>query len=133
MANKFEDVIRVSISAYDKGRALLPKQLGNIAVSHFKDSWRKQGFEDSFIKLWQKRKNNTDAGRATLVKSGRLRRSFTSEPTFNRVTVINDTPYGVYHNYGTKKLPQRRFMGKSQVLDEKSGVKIMRFMKTAFK
>lgn len=135
MGNSLAAVINVSINSYNRARVVLPKKLGNIAESHFKDNWRKQGFDDNTIKPWQARKSNKDnKGRAILVKSGRLRRSFdvlVQGP--NRVSVINDAPYGVYHNYGNpkKNLPQRKFMGRSRNLDEKSGVLIMRMIKGA--
>jgi phage gpG-like protein len=132
MVRRFEDAIKISISAYNRNRVALPQKLGNEAVNHFKDSWRIQGWNDNVTSPWKSRKK-TDAGRAILVKSGRLRRSFNMSPTLNRIVVINDTPYSVYHNYGTKRLPKRKFMGKSQTLDEKSGVLIMRMIKRALR
>jgi phage gpG-like protein len=119
MVDKFEKAITISLSSYQKNRALLPKRLGNEAVSHFKDNWKKQGYDDNGVTPWKQRKV-VDSGRAILVKTGRLRRSFNMYPTFNRVAVINDTPYSFYNNYGTNKLPQRKFMGRSHNLDIKS-------------
>jgi phage gpG-like protein len=145
MGSSFEQVIRVSASAYSKGRALLPKKLANEAINHFKDNWRKQGFDDNTVKPWKPRKGQirtgisrvakeTGYGRAILVKTGRLRRSFYQvQESINKVYVINDTPYSIYHNYGTRKMVQRKFMGKSRNLDEKSGVLIMRMIKSSFK
>lgn len=134
MASSFEQVIRISMNSYSRARVALPKRLGNEAVNHFKDNWRKQGFDDSTVKPWKSRKNNLDPGRAILVKTGRLRRSFNMlVQSVNRIFVENDAPYSVYNNYGTKRLPQRKFMGKSRNLDEKSGVLIMRMIKGALK
>ncbi len=138
MGNSLAKVIHFGADAYAKGRAQLPKKLGNEAINHFKDNWRKQGFDDNTVAPWKKRKNNLDPGRAILVGkgygAGRLRRSFNSVvQNSRRVLVINDTPYSVYHNYGTKRLPQRKFMGRSRNLDEKSGVLIMRMMKAALR
>lgn len=140
-SDSFAKVINVSIAAYTRGRATLPKKLGNAAESHFKDNWRKQGFDDSTVKPWKSRKNNIDPGRAILVGKanrggGRLRRSFASAvQSLNRITVTNFAPYSVYHNYGnpSRNLPQRKFMGRSRNLDEKSGVLIMRMIKSALK
>ena len=56
MSNKFEDAIKISIQAYARKRAELPKALGNDAVNHFKDNFRKQGFEDQTVKKWAPRK-----------------------------------------------------------------------------
>jgi phage gpG-like protein len=134
MGNSFEQVIRVSINNYSRGRAALPKRLGNEAVNHFKDNWRKQGFDNTTVQPWKSRKGGKDPGRAILVKTGRLRRSFNMiVQSISRVFVENDAPYGIHHNYGTKKMPQRKFMGKSQNLDEKSGVLIMRMIKAALR
>ena len=128
MGNKFEPIIMMDIQRYNAERATLTKKLGNESISHFKDNWKKHGYDDRVVNPWKQRKLK-DAGRAILVKSGRLRRSFNQFPTLNRTVVENDTPYGVYHNYGTTKLPQRKFMGRSRNLDEKCGVLIMRMMK----
>ncbi len=187
MNNSFSQTIRISLDSYNKGRITLPKKLGNAAINHFKDNWRKQGFDDSTVNPWKRRKGNKDPGRAILVKTGRLRRSFAmSVLNAQRIIVTNDTPYGVYHNYGysanmeastrasffktkikgdgflkmgkngkykmsyktktvelrgadrnigahTRVMPQRKFMGRSRNLDEKSGVLIMRMMKAALK
>lgn len=142
MVRKFEDAIKVSVNAYDSGRLRLPTKLGKDAVNHFKDSFRQQGFDDSFVTPWEQRKGQLnafnvskkgDAGRAILVKTGRLRRSFQVAAAFKQVYITNDTPYGIFHNEGTKKMPKRQFMGDSHTLNEKFGVTIMRFMKTAFK
>lgn len=133
MTRKFEDAIKISISRYARKRAELPKALGNDAMNHFKDNFRKQGYEDSVVKAWVPRKK-VDSGRAILVKSGRLRRSFAMTViSRNRIQVINDTPYSVYHNYGnpSRNLHKRQFMGKSRNLDEKAGVRIMRMIKGA--
>lgn len=145
MSAKFEDAIRISLDAYAKKRANLTKVLGNEAVNHFKDGWRKQGWDDNVVAPWKARKGQlrsgiaqvsrkSDSSRAILVKSGRLRRSFyMSVEGSHRVIVVNPTPYSVYHNYGTKRLPQRKFMGKSRNLDEKSGVLISRMIKSALR
>ena len=135
MVRKFSDAINISLKAYKRERNNLPKKLGNEAVNHFKDSWKLQGWNDNVTTRWKSRKNNKDPGRAILVGkgSGRLKRSFDYYPTHKRIMVINDVPYGVYHNYGTSRLPRRKFMGRSRTLDEKSGVLIMRMIKRALR
>lgn len=128
MASSFEQVIRVSIDSYNRGRMALPKRLGNEAVNHFKDNWRKQGFDDSVVTPWKKRKNNVDPGRAILVKTGRLRRSWdVFVQGLSRILVVNPTPYAERNN------KTRKFAGKSHNLDEKSGVLIMRMIKAALR
>lgn len=130
MVRKFEDAVKISIATYEKERALLPSKLGNEAMNHFKDSWRKQGFEDTYISPWKIRKNK-DRSRAILVKTGNLRRAFGMTTAIDRATITNDSPYGFYHNYGTNKLPMRKFMGFSRVLDNKSVDIIVKAIKRA--
>ncbi len=149
MSNSLEKVITVSLNSYNRSRALLPKKLANEAINHFKDNWRKQGFDDNMVKPWAKRKGQLtgfsvtkkgkwgrDNSRAILVKKGTLKKNFFyTVEGLNRAKVVNPTPYGVYHNYGnpSRNLPQRKFMGRSRNLDEKSGVLIMRMIKSALK
>lgn len=181
MSNSFAQTIKVSIDSYNRGRSVLPKKLANEAINHFKDNFRKQGFDDNVVSPWKPRKKR-DSGRAILVKTGRLKRDWSSIQQPNRATVINNTPYGSIHNYGGKiekkassmvlnfrnrdndwnkktgryntgtrfsksrtahysqkvnigahsiGMPQRKFMGKSRNLDEKSGVLISRMIKSA--
>lgn len=155
MVDKFEDAIKISISSYTRARAALPKKLGNEAVNFFKDSWRKQGWDDGRIIPWKPRKGEIRSGIAKISKksasgrdilvgkgSGVLRRSFDYFPSRNRVLVINDRVYSNIHNYGLMgrawgkypfKMTQRKFMGKSRTLDYKSGVLISRMIKGALR
>ena len=133
--DKFSKAINISLNAYKRERNNLPKKLGNEAVNHFKDSWKLQGWNDNITTRWDKRKRETrkTRGRAVLVRKGDLKKNFDYYPTFKRIMVINDTPYGIYHNEGRGRLPQRKFMGRSRTLDEKSGVLIMRMIKRALR
>jgi len=132
MSQKFEDAIKEGIRNYARSRAGLPRLIANTSVNHFKDNWRKQGFDDATVHPWEPRKNR-DSGRAILVKSGRLRRSFSYVHTQTRITIINDAPYGFYHNEGTKRLPQRKFMGESENLNKKNSRIINGMIKGALK
>lgn len=130
--DKFYKAINISQKDWKRERAKIPAKLGNEAENYFKDSWRKQGWDN---KSWKARKYTTrkNAGKAILVQSGVLRRSFRVNARLNKVVVINDTPYGVYHNYGTNKMPQRKFMGRSSKLDKKSIDLIQKIIKRALK
>lgn len=76
------------------------KQSAGTTQTHFKSSFRKQGYVDGASK-WQKRsKYNTDKGRATLVKSGDLRRSIIARNAGNSIIVSSDKPYAEIHNEG---------------------------------
>ena len=74
--------------------------MGVMAKNHFTANFRKQGFEDETVKLWEKRKKE-DAGRGILIKSGRLRRSITFRKKGKWAVVIGtDVPYAKIHNEG---------------------------------
>ena len=102
---------------YEKLKRLiqrLPKDVGNLAVNHFQDSWEKQGFTDQYnaFNPWQKRKENqwgkkksnqSSSNRGILIGkgSGRLRRSIRIvNISPNKVTVGTDVPYAKIHNEG---------------------------------
>lgn len=86
----------------------LPRKLGNIAVNFYKDSFRRQGFiENTSVEKWKPRQQRAVKGRrvfrpgATLVKSGRLRRSIKVTrlgPGFAEIGT--DVPYARAHNEG---------------------------------
>lgn len=107
----------------------VPTLLGNQAVTFFKQSFRNQGFTDSSLGAWQRRKV-VDTGRATLVKSGALRNSVRlAYATMAKTSVISDLPYSAIHNYGQYgkawgkhpfKMPKRKFMGVSHELNKKA-------------
>jgi phage gpG-like protein len=105
----------------------LTQLAGGLAVTHFKQSWDIQRFNDQDSEPWPKRKqyqqyrrrgvtrngrtklietkaykkNNT--GRALLIKSGRLRRSIRiTEAGIDYVKVGSDVPYAQVHNDGLK-------------------------------
>jgi phage gpG-like protein len=118
----------------------LPVILGNQAQNYFTDSWRQQGWNGEPWKEVQRRDSSTKVykyskpaarTRAILVKSGRLRRAVANsirETRFDRVRLVVDVPYAEYHNDGTDKLPQRRFMGQSAELERKQILKITSFI-----
>lgn len=139
----------------------VPRMAGRIAVNFYKDSFRRQGFIDQGFERWPARKR-PDRGRATLVKTGKLRRSIRiMKVTPSSVTVGSSMPYASIHNFGgtiqhpggspyiflgnrivyirkttaarrlsegkkvnyTKphaiKIPQRKFMGHSRLLNQR--------------
>lgn len=119
---------------FERARQELPILLGNQAKNFFAGSWQIQGFEDDGIQSWAepcrripgtraykypKRRDLGRRTRATLVKSGRLRRAVQDsvrEVTFERVRLVVDVPYASAHNEGDGHLPQRKFMGDSATL-----------------
>src|SRR5690606_24343003 len=98
-----------------KEKGVLAFRVARAAENQFKDNFRQGGFLSEYLEKWEPRKK-PDPGRAILVKSGRLKRSITAIPgsNFNRITIASDVPYAGYHNQGTQRLPQRKFIGESQ-------------------
>jgi len=102
----------------------LPRIVGTETVNFSKESFRRQGWQDSGFKKWKPRKNNKDKGRAILVKSGDLRRSIKKQVSSKKVVIYSNLPYAAIHNYGQRagrgkgfKMPKRQFLGKSKALD----------------
>lgn len=105
----------------------LPVIVAETAKNFFQDSFRNQGFTDSGLKKWKKRKGNTDPGRGVLIGkgSGTLRNSIrVKTATMKKILITSDLKYSAVHNYGLKTgrgkgftMPKRQFMGKSKKLD----------------
>lgn len=87
--------------------------VGNTAKVFFVESFRKQGWDDKSVEHWKPRKKKTyrtrsgkvvdDTTRATLVKTGDLRRSIKRNPA-NRaalsIKISTDLAYAKIHNDG---------------------------------
>lgn len=105
----------------------LPVLVGETAKNFFQDSFRNQGFTDSGLKKWKKRKGNTDPGRGVLIGkgTGTLRNSIrVKTATMKKILITSDLKYSAVHNYGLKTgrgkgftMTKRQFMGKSKKLD----------------
>lgn len=100
----------------------LPREIGNEALKYFMAGYKKEQTPEG--KPWKPRQANGSGSRRTrrglLVKSGRLRKSIRlTKITSERVTIGTNVPYAKYHNQGTDKLPQRKFIGKSAALQRR--------------
>jgi phage gpG-like protein len=110
------------LDAFKKGKTDLPNLLGVQAVNFFNSSFKKQAWEDTSLQHWKKRlydRSARDKTRKILVDTGRLRRAVSTSLKsvgYDKIVFRVDVPYGVYHNEGTSKLPQRKFMGDSKKL-----------------
>jgi len=117
MSNSAQDFQRIwsrKLARLKRLQKRLPKIVGNEAVLFFDEQYKKQQTPDG--KEWQARKDG-DTSRSLLVKSGRLRKSIRiSKVTDYSVTIGSDVSYGKYHNDGTEKMPQRKFLGNSKIL-----------------
>ncbi len=129
------------IAEFKAMKRSLPIKIGNLAKNHFVASFRNQGFTDRALNPWAVRKNSnrsdrrTTRKRAILVKTGHLRRSIkVQKARFSSIEIgYRGVPYGVYHNQGSGNLPQRQFMGKSYVLNQKIRRTIKKHIKKSLK
>jgi len=109
------------LANYKANKPRLMRLIANNAVNFFKvTNFEAEGFVDNGVKKWKPRKDK-DTGRRLLVKTGRGRQSIhTQLISAEKVVIVADAPYMKYHNDGTKKLPQRKFMGNSRTLDRQN-------------
>lgn len=106
MARKID--IEKSIERFKKLKPLLPKILGNMALNHFLQAFRDEGFTDNAFSPWEKRKRKnaadirTGRSRALLVDSGALRRSLRVKNANFQATRIGSygLEYASIHNRG---------------------------------
>jgi phage gpG-like protein len=125
--------------------------VGTEAVNHFKESFQNEGFTDNAIEKWvevkrrQGKGKGADATRKILTgRTGALGESieYTKEPgkviiSANPLNSGADTNYAAVHNFGVSNagrkrntvIPQRKFIGHSQALNQKIYNKIEKWIK----
>lgn len=102
------------------------RAIGNNSVNFYKVTiFNAQGWIFSGgVNRWKKRKpvpNDKRSGRKILVDTGHGRQSIhLASITPNSVVIRAEAEYMRYHNEGTRKLPQRKFMGHSVKLDKQN-------------
>lgn len=107
-------------------------KIGVKARVHFKDNFNKEGFVDRSLERWKPRKDfkyKKRSRRKILKKSGDLKKSIRTITNRGalRAVIVSDMPYSDIHNeggtgksHGTSfNMPQRQFIGHSEVLDRK--------------
>ena len=126
--------------AFRKEQINLPKILGNIALVHFRKSFRDEGFTDETLSKWVPRKHQNKADRRTkrrralLVDSGNLRKSLrVKSANFRSIRVGSyGIPYAERHNKGLGGMPKRQFIGRSAMLRRKMEDRIGREIRKVF-
>ena len=136
MASKWG--LKEKLASLQKMKSTLPTVLGKRIKNFTLEAFRKQGFTDSGFTKWKPRKKNKDAGRAILVKTGKLRRSIkVSRANWTRVVVGSyGVAYAQIHNEGGeisksasstvihfKRVDELRKMGKNGKLTSFMGSK----------
>lgn len=152
MAWKFSDVL-----------PKIPRTVGGLAVTFFKESWRRQGWLDKSLQKWLPRRHPSpsDAGKAILVQRGHLRNSIRILSSDSQSVVVGSTlPYAEPHNDGGRgsvtvrqhtrrtprgglstvrqhtramNVPQRRFIGDSSEVNKLVDKKIEAMIDSVFK
>lgn len=100
MSNTISDELRKKATALKQVLNNAPRVVGSMAVTHFKGNFRKQGFDG--VK-WPKRSTNRakDAGRAIMIKKGRLMNSIrVASANTNEIVIGTNVPYAKIHNEG---------------------------------
>jgi phage gpG-like protein len=118
---------------WEQEKEAIATQVARTAENQFKDNFRLQGFIDEHLEKWEPRENNSDPGRAILVKSGRLKRSIRAIPgsNFQKVDIVSDVDYAVKHNEGIG-VRKRKFIGKSATLNLKIKIIIRKAVSRLF-
>jgi phage gpG-like protein len=113
--------------------------VGTEAVSHYKKSFRDEGFTNQNLKKWKEvkrrqnsRKSKTAAAtRPILTGSGELADSIKWGRDGRKVVIKSDKVYARVHNEGLRagrgkgfKMPKRQFIGKSSELIKKTNTKV---------
>lgn len=113
-----------------------PEIIGTEAVNFFQESFQNEGFTDKTLQKWKevKRRLNARSGERKAAASrpiltgetGELADSITYHIQGTDAVISSDKPYAKAHNEGTDNagrnhnvsIPQRRFVGPSETLDQ---------------
>jgi phage gpG-like protein len=136
---------------FERMKRELPIKIGNMGTRFFIQAFQKQGFTDTTEQAWQepqrripgtpaykypKRNAARRHARAILVQSGKLRAAVNNalkSSVWDNIFWEVNLPYAAVHNYGLEmrygKMPQRKFMGRSETFLRMVKEKIMSEMK----
>lgn len=121
---KFNEAMKLETFKLKAGKVIdqFPAIAGAEAVRHYTENFRKQGFDDSGVQKWDPRKRDRvrDVGRAILVKTGTLRRSFIWKQVGKLiVNIFSPLPYSRRQNDGGGGVTARQIIGYSENLNKK--------------
>ena len=118
MAKRFQ--FDKQLRAFKKLKRTMARKTAANSKRHFQQSFRNQGWTDTVLTAWDKRKAAKDKrpGRAVLVDSGNLRGSIRVKSVSFPISRIGsyNIKYNRFHNRGTSILPKRQFIGSSRAL-----------------
>lgn len=94
----FERDLKIAAGQLNGVMRELPGLVGAVVLNSVDNNFRSESF---FGQAWEPRKvQKGNDGRAILVQTGRLRRSFRLETSGLTITIFTDTPYAQIHNEG---------------------------------
>ena len=143
--------LKLTKRLFARQKRSLPIVLGNVAKNFFLATFRKGGFTDVGFKRWKQRRKRLGRGRtsptlkeaATLVQTGKLKRSIRVRPaTFKLTRIFTNVVYAGIHNFGLQglafgkhqfKMPKREFIGNSKVLEKELERRAFRELDKVFK
>lgn len=97
MLENIPDFQKIAQDLVRDAQTIAEVEMINFVMGNFE----KQGFTDASFVAWQARKNNSDAGRAILTKSGGLRDSVKiSESNSSRIVMAATAKHAALHNEG---------------------------------
>jgi phage gpG-like protein len=122
------------------------REMGGIAIRHYKKSFEREGFNNVPFMHWKllKRPRTKYANRRILTRSGRLKNSLKYRTRIGKktysVSVFSDLEYAAVHNEGLMsgrgngfKMPKRRFIGYSKLLEKKLATRLLNKLKPYLK
>ena len=146
---KFNEARKILVHkiAVDLALKSLKDEVKQMAISHFKKSFDIEGFNDSPVKKWKplKRKRSQPyTNNKILTKTGKLKNSLRGRSYVGSrvwwVDIYSNVEYANVHNEGLRsgrgrgfKMPKRKFMGNSRILDKKIQTRIDNRIKNAIK
>ena len=116
--NTLSKILENQIKSVEREIPRLVTTVANTSVDFFKQNFNKSGFDDDTVLKWRKRKRQYK--HPILWKTGRLRRSIrVFRKTSTEAYLLSDLEYSAVHNYGSERMPQRKFIGVSSNLNKK--------------
>lgn len=125
---------KVAAKIRQKEPAIL-REMANIARNHYVNSFKRSSWDGKSWRevmrripgtkayLYPKKKGLGRRTRPILIGKGTLRRAVNSSVkavTNKKIYFKVSLPYAAVHNYGTRKMPQRQFMGWDRFLHNKA-------------
>ena len=143
--------LKLTNRLFEQQKRTLHVILGTFAKNFFLATFRKGGFTDVGFKRWKQRRKRLGRGRtsptlkeaANLTLTGKLNRSIRVRPATCKLTrIFTNVVYAGIHNFGLPglafgktsfKMPERKFIGNSRVLERELERRALREISKVFK